>query len=53
MVGKNGNGQFVVETTYKWSRRWNEEPPVGTQVLLGNGLVEVHVGRGIWQAVAA
>jgi hypothetical protein len=24
---------------------------VGTEVFLGNGLVEVYVGRGIWQAV--
>ena len=26
---------------------------VGTEVFLGDGLVEVHVGRGIWQTVAA
>jgi hypothetical protein len=26
---------------------------VGTEVFLGDGLVEVHVGRGVWQTVAA
>ena len=30
-----------------------DNPPVGTEVLLGGGLVEIHVGRGIWQTVAA
>ena len=49
----NGNGGgFVAELPYRWSRRWCEEPPVGTEVLLGGGLVEVHVGRGIWQTVS-
>jgi hypothetical protein len=38
--------------TVRWSRRWHDEPPVGTEVFLGNGLVEIHVGRGIWQTVA-
>jgi hypothetical protein len=52
MVGKNGYGNFVEETPYRWSRRWSDEPPVGTEVLLGGGLVEVHVGRGIWQTLA-
>jgi hypothetical protein len=32
---------------------WCDEPPVGTEVLLADGLVELHVGRGIWQTVAA
>ena len=27
-------------------------PFMGTEALVGGGLVEVHVGRGIWQAVA-
>jgi hypothetical protein len=27
--------------------------PVGPEVFLGDGLVEIHVGRGIWQTVAA
>jgi hypothetical protein len=38
MVGKNGNGQFVDEQPYKWSRRWSQEPPVGTEVLVGKWL---------------
>jgi hypothetical protein len=42
-----------VEEPKRWSRRWCDEPPVGTQVFLGGGLVEVHVGRGMWQTVAA
>jgi hypothetical protein len=52
MVASNGNGQALLEAPYRWSRRWCDEPPVGTEVFLGNGLVEVHVGRGIWQTVA-
>ena len=34
------------------SRRWYDDPPVETEVFLGDGLVEVHVGRGVWQTVA-
>ena len=50
---QNGNGVgFVEETPGRWSRRWVDEPAVGTEVLLGDGLVEVHVGRGIWQTVS-
>ena len=30
-----------------------QEPPVGTEVFLPGGLVELHVGRGIWQTVSA
>jgi hypothetical protein len=52
MVGANGNCNFVVEEPKRWSRRWCDEPPVGTQVFLGGGLVEVHVGRRTWQTVA-
>jgi hypothetical protein len=33
--------------TMRWSRRWYDEPPLGTEVFLGDGLVEIHVGRGI------
>jgi SAM-dependent methyltransferase len=47
VAAANGNGGFVEETPYRWSRRWCQEPPVGTEeVLLGGGLVEVHVGQG-------
>lgn len=48
----NGNGGAVPESPYRWSRRWCQEPPVGTEVLLGDGLVEGHVGRGIRQTVS-
>jgi hypothetical protein len=53
MVGQNGNGQLVDEVPTRWSRRWFEEPAVGTEVSLGDGQVEVHVGRGIWERVVA
>ena len=36
----------------RWSRRWCDEPDLGTIVFLGEGLAEVHVGRGVWQNVA-
>ena len=52
MVEQNGGGQLM-ERPYKWSRRWHEEPPVGTEVFLGGGLFEVHVGGGVWQTVDA
>jgi hypothetical protein len=53
MVAAYGNAHDFREEPYRWSRRWHDEPPVGTEVLLGDGLVEIHVGRGIWQTVAA
>ena len=49
MVEQNAGGGPLEERPYKWSRRWHEEPPVGTEVMLGGGLVEVHVGGGVWQ----
>ena len=48
MVGSNGTGRELQEAPYRWSRRWHDEPPVGTIVGLGYGLVEVHLGRGVW-----
>jgi hypothetical protein len=33
----------------RWSRRWFDDPAVGTEVTLGDGLVEIYIGRGIWQ----
>jgi hypothetical protein len=39
--------------TMRWSRRWHDEPPVGTEVILGDGLFEIHVGRGVWQTLAS
>jgi hypothetical protein len=43
----------MLEAPYRWSRRWYDEPPIGTEVLLGGGLVDMHCWRGIWQTVAA
>ena len=51
LVGENRNSAFVKKTPLRWSRRWHDEPPVVTEVFLGYGLVEIHVGRGIWQTV--
>lgn len=53
LLGLNGNGAFREETPGRWSRRWYDDPPVGTEVFLGDRLVEIHVGRGIWQTVDA
>ena len=49
--GANGNGAFCDEVPGRWSRRCYQDPPVGTEVFLGNGLMEMHVGRGVWQTV--
>ena len=48
----NGNG-VVEEPPLRWSQRWFDDPPVGTEVFLEDGLREVHVGGGVWQTVAA
>ena len=47
----NGDGGGLEEQPYKWSQRWFEDPPPGTTVNLGDGLVEMYLGRGIWQTV--
>jgi hypothetical protein len=52
MVNSNGDSRVLEERPYRWSQRWFDDPPVGTEVNLGGGLVEVYVGRGIWQTVA-
>ena len=45
----NGNGSRIVrEEPLSWSRRWHDEPPVGTVAALEDEGVEVHVGRGVW-----
>ena len=36
-----------------WSRRWFDDPPVGTEVTLGAGWVEVFVGGGHWETIPA
>ena len=33
----------------KWSRRWCEDPPVGTINLDGGRNPEIHIGNGEWQ----
>lgn len=48
MVGKNGNGHFVEEVPTRWSRRWFDDPAVGTEVNARNGMVEVYLGGGHW-----
>lgn len=35
----------------KWSRRWYEDPAPGTEVWLGDGLIEIHIGNGIWETI--
>ena len=35
-----------------FSAPYRDNPPVETEVLLGGGLVEIHIGRGIWQTTA-
>ena len=52
MVAANGGGPAPDEPM-KWSRRWIEEPAVGTVVFLGEGLAEVHMGGGLWQTIDA
>ena len=49
VAGRNGGVRLVVDEPCRWSRRWHEDPPVGTEVKLKGGLVEVYVGRGVWQ----
>jgi len=46
----------VLSARYRSSHRiavfsYFDDPPVGTEVFLGDGLVEVYVGRGVWQTV--
>ena len=46
VAGRNGGVRLVVDEPCRWSRRWHEDPPVGTEVKLKGGLVEVYVGAG-------
>jgi hypothetical protein len=48
MVSQNGNGGQFEEHPYIWSQRWSDDPPVGTQAGLENGMVEVYLGSGHW-----
>jgi hypothetical protein len=45
----NGNGAGLEEQPYTWSQRWFDDPPVGTIARVDVGLVEVHMGGGVWQ----
>ena len=51
MIDANGTAAHYEEPPRRWSRRWHDDPPIGTEVLLDDGLVEIYVGRGIWQTV--
>ena len=42
--GRRSSGYRLV-----WSRRWDDDPAPGTTLNLGDGLVEVYLGHGIWQ----
>ena len=44
---QNGNGHRadLEEQPYKWSQRWSEDPPSSTTVNVGNGFVEVYLGK--------
>ena len=48
--GSSGNGRQreLEERPNLWSQRWWDDPPVGTQVLLGNGMCEIYLGSGQW-----
>jgi hypothetical protein len=52
MVNSNGDASMLEERPYRWSQRGFEDPPVGTTVNLGDGLIEVHVVRGVWRTYA-
>ena len=41
----NGNRVDLEEQPYKWSQRWSDDPPPVLTVNLGNGLVEIYLGR--------
>jgi hypothetical protein len=47
---QNGNGSRaeLEEQPYVWSQRWFDDPPVGTIVNAGDGLVEVYLGAEQW-----
>ena len=55
MVALNGNGSggSLQEQPYRWSQRWSDDPPPGTTANIAGepGMVEVYLGRGVWQTV--
>jgi hypothetical protein len=50
MVASNGNRIGLEEQPYRRSQ-WSDDPPPGTTVNLGDGLVEIYVGHGVWQSI--
>jgi hypothetical protein len=52
VASANGNRVGLEEQPYRWSQRWSDDPPPGTTVNLGYGLVEMYIGRG-WQTLPA
>jgi len=49
VASANGNRIGLEERPYKWSQRWSDDPPPGTTVNLGDGLIETYLGHGIWE----
>jgi hypothetical protein len=54
VASQNGNGNSAPfdEQPDRWSRVWGgkelADPPLGTTVVAGNGMVEVYLGGGQW-----
>jgi hypothetical protein len=51
MAATNGNGRYVGDPALRWSRRWCDEPGVGTIVFLGEGWPRF-LSVVVWQSVA-
>jgi hypothetical protein len=52
MVASNGGAGALEERPYRWSQRWSEDPPPGTTVNAGPGMVELYLGGDQWQTIA-
>jgi hypothetical protein len=46
--GRRPRDSFV-EQPYRWSRRWRDDPPVGTINFDGGRNPEIYAGNGDWQ----
>ena len=44
---REGANQTQRQTPYRWSRRWHDDPPIGT-IVYGNERV-IYLGNGEWQ----
>jgi hypothetical protein len=42
-----------VQLPYRWSRRWYDDPPIGTINFDGGRNPEIYVGNGDWQPLDA